>query len=255
MYINQSQTPMKIRICSLFNSISSSLCGNETLATELRLRTAVEMITNAEVYTSRQDYDKIYDYSPSFDKAMLACCDDREFSSIWNLMALANVIDSPVQSLYPRMNSEKDEAHLWLSVLACDENTKDRTRFNILWTHVGPKRKGAWTANHFVPVLRGSIPAASAINETNPQAATNSRASDVNESFAPSVNSTSTPVIGKRKYDFSLTEVDPKSIPSEHNETTVFVADRIPSSSTTQDSKTDFKKENSYAEMQRSSAL
>ena len=137
----------------LFNSISSSLCGNETLATELRLRTAVEMITNTEVYTSRQDYDKIYDYSPSFDEAMLACCDDGEFSSIWNLMALANVIGSPIQSLYPRMNSEKDEAHLWLSVLACDENTKDRTRFNILWTHVGPKRKGAWTANHFVPVL------------------------------------------------------------------------------------------------------
>ena len=112
----------------LFNSISSSLCGNETLATELRLRTAVEMITNAEVYTSRQDYDKIYDYSPSFDEAMLACCDDGEFSSIWNLMALANVIGSPIQFLYPRMNSEKDEAHLWLSVLACDENTKDRTR-------------------------------------------------------------------------------------------------------------------------------
>ena len=64
----------------------------------------------------------------------------------------------------------------------------------------------------------------------------------MNESFAPSVNSTSTPVIGKRKYDFSLTDdegnrvkitkVDPKSIPSEHDETTVFVADRIPSSST-----------------------
>ena len=98
---------------------------------------------------------------------------------------------------------------------------------------VGPKLKGAWTAYHFVPVLRKSIPAASAINDTIPQAETNSRASDVNESFAPSVNSTSTPVIVKRKYDFSLTDdegkrvkitkVDPKSIPSEHHETAVFV--------------------------------
>ena len=50
----------------LFNSVSSAMCGHEFLATELRLRTAVEMITNAEEYTTHKDYQKIYDYSPSF---------------------------------------------------------------------------------------------------------------------------------------------------------------------------------------------
>ena len=40
----------------LFNSVSTALTGDEELATELRLRTAIEMSLNFDFYKARDDF-------------------------------------------------------------------------------------------------------------------------------------------------------------------------------------------------------
>lgn len=76
---------------------------------------------------------------------------------------------------------------------------------------MGPKQNKIWTANHFVPVLPSKT-LQNSVNET--QIA-------FYETFTPSVNST--PLLRKRKHDFSLTAEHGNTIkvykldPSEEN--------------------------------------
>ena len=178
----------------LFNSISTVLCAHEGLATELRLRTALEMISKGDTYKSHPDYANLLLFSPPYEESQLACCNDGEFSSIWTIMALSSVIGSPIQSLYPNINGDKDEAPSTLTRLVCTENIKDNNSVTIMWTRMGPKQNKIWTANHFLPVLPSNT-------LQNPE---NEMRTSFNETFTPSVNST--PLLGKRKHDFSLTD-------------------------------------------------
>ena len=66
----------------LFNSVSTALTGDEELATELRLRTAIEMSLNFDFYKARDDFDQLMNHSPSIDESILAACTDGAYSSL-----------------------------------------------------------------------------------------------------------------------------------------------------------------------------
>ena len=134
------------------------MTGDEELAAELRLRTAIEMSLNSEIYTARGDFDQLMDHSPSFEESVVAACTDGAYSSIWAVMALSTVIGVPIQTVYPAMNGARDKTPDALTKLFHTEENRHRDAFIILWTRLGPWKPPTWTANHFVPVLKATTP-------------------------------------------------------------------------------------------------
>ena len=74
--------------------------------------------------------------------------------SVWNMIALANVIGSSIQSVYPRMKGEKDKTPQFLNKVFQPEENSHSERIAILWSRLGPCRGRSWTTNHFVPLLK-----------------------------------------------------------------------------------------------------
>ena len=257
-------------------------------------------------------------FSPDYEQDCLNCATPGSFSSVWMIVSRSNLLNIPIESVYPAVNGSQN---LYFRTL----NTKFKPPFSdpekghltIMWTSTTPPTRPSWTSrrprktqewcpNHFVPLVdlqhteharlpddarKNQLPSRPSIEEnTNdnlsnfstrnrfesllaedrtvtttdqtktivntslPQGALNEsciQTSDhtsiinttlpdepVNEScinklFAPRNNNTSTPLLGKRKYDFLLTDdegtkvkvtrIDKSSIPMEHQDTTVFV--------------------------------
>ena len=66
----------------LFNSVSYLLCGQESLAAELRLRTLIELTCNKQFYLEmygRYGFSGTADY----DEAILDCAKEGAYSCIW----------------------------------------------------------------------------------------------------------------------------------------------------------------------------
>ena len=110
----------------LFNSVSTVLTGDEDLAPELRLRTAVEMSQNPERYRKRTDYNDLLSCSPTYEESTLAACTDGAYMSVWNMMALSTVVGNPIQSIYPALNGEKDKTPGFLSKRFQTEENRNR---------------------------------------------------------------------------------------------------------------------------------
>ena len=84
----------------MFNSVSLSLCGSEDMATELRVRTCIEMVSRKEVYTSLPIAKNLIWVSPNYVSSTMDCAKKSGWSSIWTILALAQVIGIPIESVY-----------------------------------------------------------------------------------------------------------------------------------------------------------
>ena len=115
----------------LYISTSLSLCGDESRSNSLRLLVASELYFHAEYYATHQVFKQTAELTEipesvlfpvaltaSGDKALtdggtridgvkaeaVASCEDKQWASLINMMALASVIGTPVYSLYPEVN-------------------------------------------------------------------------------------------------------------------------------------------------------
>ena len=124
-------------IC-LFNSMSTALTGDENLAPELRLRTAIEMSLNPKQYTLREDFHELLSCSTSYEESLMAAATDGAYMSVWNMIALSTVVGNPVQSVYPAMNGEKDKIPLYLNKVFSTEENQHRETISIMWSRLVP---------------------------------------------------------------------------------------------------------------------
>lgn len=118
-----------------FNAASILLCGNERMATELRVRTAVALIQLQEEFTNptnaavrelvheqavlyspfgAKDHsvtrDSIYDNEINmvFRDELLTTLTDGAWSGMWQFIGLATAIQMPILSIYPEYNWDND---------------------------------------------------------------------------------------------------------------------------------------------------
>ena len=149
----------------LFNAVSMSIYGNESLATELRVRVAIELSLNSSFYERINENAGFEDCSPTIQESINACAIDREYSSIWAIHAASTVIQSPINSVYPVVNGPADE-HIGIlnTTLVPRLESDKRNAVTIMWT--GPKTisNRMWRPNHFVPIINGSINEESVVN-------------------------------------------------------------------------------------------
>lgn len=111
------------------------------------------MIMNATSYKCRADFNDIMLVSPIYEDAMKNSCQNNSFSSLWTMIALADVICIPIQSLYPKMNGEADKVPKLLTKVIEPMSTYGKYKsIPIMWTKLGESGP-IWLPNHFVPLI------------------------------------------------------------------------------------------------------
>ena len=91
----------------LFNAFSTWLVGDETKSVELHFRFCVEMIVNKKKLPRHRLYHGMELISPDYDDDCLKCATPGSFSSVFRLIALSNLLNIPVKSIYPTVNGCK----------------------------------------------------------------------------------------------------------------------------------------------------
>ena len=179
----------------LFNSVSVTLCGNNSLATELRLRTVIEMTCNKKFYLGRPCSGQFMLFS-DYDESIIDCTKDGGYSSVWTICAVSTVIGRPITCLYPSVNGFDDVPASELNVTLHPRREVSETvePITIMWTRVEQSSCSPWIPNHFVPLLdRALIVSPQLVPPSSPEVVNNGQAqTDISEEFQPGSSQTVT---------------------------------------------------------------
>lgn len=171
----------------LFNAVSTLLVGDESLSIELRYKTCLEMFLNREKIQEHKDRASFHLLSPSYDNALKSCARPGQYSSVWTILGICNVIQLPMDILYPAVNGTKDLAFRKYNMSIRPNNPISNDPIRIMWSSTfEPRPKKCWTPNHLVPVVSHSC------THTN-------SVPDINFSFMFHQKKKSTPVPSKRQ--------------------------------------------------------
>lgn len=170
----------------LYNAVSISLSGDESLAGLLRLLTVAELFANSEFYAHHPQLAAISEdsnysvpallnifmsdqkaqdkYGGNIDNAshaieVLAQESAKPFvySSQFHILALASVIGKPIQSVYPDIPScsaiKKALHGVFYPREAPFTVDSDSHLVCVMWTSLGRSQLHGWRPNHFVPLV------------------------------------------------------------------------------------------------------
>ena len=139
----------------LFNSMSILLLGNESLNTELHMKTVREFITNRHLYDKLEYLKYTTIKNESFEEEVLDTIKDGSYAGIMHIKVFAAVTNRHINSIYPiAENSLVDRSffHRYIAPSTNEESssTEKEGVFNIMWTHTRNKTLKGWHPNHFV---------------------------------------------------------------------------------------------------------
>lgn len=143
---------------SLYNAASLALWGSEEKGVELRVRTCIHLVLNRSQYKRhlKANYKNVLSVTCPVREACLNVALYGEFASSWSFLALANITQRVVQSLYPPMNKQRDIMYQTMNTTfrPFNSNIKQSSQdLTILWTRCGNIDQQIWMPNHFVPVV------------------------------------------------------------------------------------------------------
>ena len=79
---------------------------------------------------------------------------NREYMGIWQFHALASVLNSPIQSVYPQRGNPVVRKDLHRLIMPCQDNAPQKMSVHIMWTSTRTDMNFEyWVPNHFVPLL------------------------------------------------------------------------------------------------------
>ena len=162
----------------LYRSLSLILFGSEDNHIEMRVKTVIELACNEKQSTDEKvfmemaeySYDGIMEYivqvsisdealvpndiQASFRNETLTSAKDGQYSSILHLLAICNVIQKPLNSVYPKAQNpgvDRDvhnQVFFPIGQIYYPENLDGMV--TILWTHTSDTKLKGWKPNHFV---------------------------------------------------------------------------------------------------------
>lgn len=118
----------------LFNAVSTLLVGDESLSIELRYKTCLEMFLNREKIQEHKDRASFHLLSPSYDNALKSCARPGQYSSVWTILGICNVIQLPMDILYPAVNGTKDLAFRKYNMSIRPNNPISNDPIRIMWS-------------------------------------------------------------------------------------------------------------------------
>ena len=133
----------------LYHAVSLAVFGDTSASMERRARTAIELAVNRQHY----DGDDFTNVSEGYDNELRAASSLSQYGDILALIALANVIEINVLSVYPPVNGLTDRAFQYLNTTVHPRCGSSKS-ISITWTYCGATKQPIWTPNHFVALLR-----------------------------------------------------------------------------------------------------
>ena len=177
----------------LYNAASIQICGNESLATSLRILNAAELYVNATEYGEHpvlvKGLDTIKDFHPTtvftsaFSKAgedmynqtnnktkaveaeALAICQDGAWNPLVALFSLATVLETKINSVYPKLDHSANSGNILRpifhsSILPLAGIAAKKCDISFLWSKQGAldnTPNAPFRPDHFVALLPTNI--------------------------------------------------------------------------------------------------
>ena len=163
----------------LFRAVSNALTGNQDLHIELGVRTFFELCLKkndylddqylkrlttldscmAKLFQSRFDtssvkpgLSKAVRISNAYDVGVLKTIKSGNYSNMWHMYALSNLIGCPISSLYPMVVTSLIDRQ-YMNVTITPTVQQSTSEVVILWTHISNTNLKGWSPNHFVPLV------------------------------------------------------------------------------------------------------
>ena len=163
----------------LYRATSRILCGDENMHVELRVRTFIELCINKSQYFSdaflkqltgldncidklfnssfdtssvAKNKDKEQRYRESFEAGILNTIKPCEFSNMWHIFALCNVIGCSIKSVYPCVTGSLID-RCYMNICIQPVNKRCSSTAVVMWTNTILTDLRGWFPNHFVPLI------------------------------------------------------------------------------------------------------
>lgn len=123
------------------------------------VRTIVELVKNKTHYI-----DQCSKFVGPFNKALQRACNNNRFCELYELVALANVLQCEIQSVYPYIDYRAEMKIMNAVYKPTMASVLKARRVVIFWTSnkdellvkARPGSGGIWSPNHFVPLIQAN---------------------------------------------------------------------------------------------------
>lgn len=123
----------------------------------ISVRTVIELVKNKVHYVNQCS-----NLVGPFNEALRRTCNNNAFSELYELVALANVLQCEVQSVYPYIDYRAEMKIMNELYKPLDTIISNNRRIIIFWsstedeasTRKRPGNQGVWNPNHFVPLVQ-----------------------------------------------------------------------------------------------------
>ena len=121
------------------------------------VRTVVELVKNSVYYTTK--YSNIIGF---LENAICRACNNNQFSELYEIAALASVMQCEIHSVYPHIDYRAEMKIMNSAYKPVLASAPVRGRLFIFWTNTmnessvkaRPHSGGVWSPNHFVPLVQ-----------------------------------------------------------------------------------------------------
>lgn len=135
----------------------SNKCDNANIL--ILVRTIVELINNKTEYLNQCSLS-----IDSFHEALRRTCHNTQFCQLYELVALTNVIQYEIQSVYPYIDYRAQMKVMNCIYRPTVQMSSNIKRVFIFWTNTKdeltvkahPDHDGIWSPNHFVPLVQAN---------------------------------------------------------------------------------------------------
>ena len=122
-----------------------------------KVRTVVELVTNSVYYTTK--YSNLIG---PLENAISRACKNNQFSELYEIAALASVVQCEIHSIYPYIDYRAEMKIMNSPYKPALTSIPTRGRLFIFWTNTmdessakaRPQSGGVWSPNHFVPLVQ-----------------------------------------------------------------------------------------------------
>lgn len=135
------------------------------------MRTVVELVKNKNYYV-----DQCSRLVGPFETALQRVCNNNRFCELYEIIALANILQCGIQSVYPYIDYRAEMKIMNATYKPVTTSVSNVKRIVIFWTNTNdeiavrarPNCGGIWSPNHFVPlVLANRSQRANTVREGN----------------------------------------------------------------------------------------
>ena len=109
------------------------------------------LVQQYAMYSENHNPNNVFDIEDIYKLEVLDICKDRAYIEMWQNFQIANVMQTPIRSVYPQQTNPYIGLDLSRMVWCKNVNANSREPINLMWT---PMQVGNSQPCHFIPFLK-----------------------------------------------------------------------------------------------------